>query len=146
MYRFHHSVEIVRLLEPTNWIEQLRCARASDDRFDVLGSARIRPEDLRPNLIEAKTETYGQGVKIMRNHWVQGSGYLLRYDWVERYGLLQPGQSWTAYCLDLALTGAMNGYLLPFIFVDHMDDPRSETHCFLQTKISSGEPRCRPSD
>ena len=154
VHRFHHSIENVRLTEPTNWmwsntdggfvskvdddcllptnwIERLRTVHALNENFGALGCSRLRPEDIVQASIEAKTESIN-GAEIFRNHWVQGSGYLLKREWIDRHGLLSEGQSWTEYCLDLALDGAINGFPLPLIFEDHMDDPRSE-HTLLKT-------------
>ncbi len=155
VHRFHHSQENVRLTAPTNWvwsegdgdyvskvdddcllpvdwIRRLRSAHESNGAFGAIGSSRLRPEDIDQELIDKKLETFDSGVQLFRNHWVQGSGYLLKRRWIERRGLLQPGESWTNYCIDLAFDGAINGFLYPLIFEDHMDDPRSE-HTLLRS-------------
>lgn len=149
VHRFHHSPANVGLREPTNWlwanadgdylskvdddcvldddwISRLRVAHESNVNFGVIGASRLRPDDIVPELVEAKLETFDGDVTLFRNHWLQGSGYLLKREWTERKGLLLEGQTWTNYCLSLAKSGAVNGFLYPFIFEDHMDDPRSE--------------------
>ena len=155
VHRFHHSEINVGLREPTNWvwregsgdfvskvdddcllptdwIARLRHAHASDDRFGAIGASRLRPEDLVPELIERKLAHFNDGTMLFRNHWVQGSGYLLKREWIRRLGPLADGQSWTSYCMALAFAGAINGFLYPLIFEDHMDDPRSE-HTLMRT-------------
>jgi len=146
VHRFRHSIENVGLVDPTNWlwsqadgdfvskvdddcllptdwIARLRHAHEKAE-LGAIGASRLLPEDIRPELVERKIEVHN-GVNLMRNHWVQGSGYLLRRRYVERGGPLVDGYGWTNYCLDLARDGAVNGFLYPFVFEDHMDDPRS---------------------
>ena len=155
VHRFHHSIENVRLTDPTNWmwaesngaflskvdddcllpvdwIKRLRHAHEGNDEFGAIGASRLREEDIIPEAFEKKLQNFGPGLDLFRNHWVQGSGYLLKRKWVDKHGLLKPDQSWTNYCLELALDGAINGFLYPLIFEDHMDDPRSE-HTLLHT-------------
>jgi hypothetical protein len=61
----------------------------------------------------------------MRNHWVQGSGYLAKREVVTRVGPIRDGESFTAWCIRAARLGYTNGWYYPFIAEDHMDDPRS---------------------
>ncbi len=147
VHRFHHSHDNVRLRPPTNWlwreadgellgkvdddciiepgwVERLRKAHASQD-FGVIGAWRFRPEDFRPDLAARKTVVYPDGHRLLRNLWVQGSGYLMPRDVVRELGPLRDRQSFTRYCIEVARTGRVNGWLLPFITEEHMDDPRS---------------------
>lgn len=146
--RFHHSRENVRLREPTNWLWQNSQARfvskvdddclvdprwldtfaaAHDDNpeFGVIGSWRHPAEDFREELAAAKIQQFRGGHSLMRNLWVQGSGYLMPRALVEVNGLLRPDESFTGYCMRLARAGAVNGFYYPFVPEDHMDDPRS---------------------
>lgn len=146
--RFHHSRENVRLRPPTNWLWESSTARyvskVDDDcivsrgwldlltqaceanpRFGVVGSWRHPPEDLDRSCAERRVVSYDGGHRLMRNLWVQGSGYVLNRQWVQRAGLLRDGESFTRYCIRLADSGAINGWYFPFVFEDHMDDPRS---------------------
>lgn len=148
VHRFHHSRENVRLTAPTNWlwsqadgdlvskvdddclpergwIERLRAAHAANPGFGAIGSWRFRDEDFVPRLAERKIAEFAGGVSLLRNHWVQGSGYLLPRAWVERGGPLGQGQSFPAYCIGLARRGAVNGWLFPFVREENLDDPRS---------------------
>jgi glycosyltransferase involved in cell wall biosynthesis len=151
---FHHSRENVGLTDPTNWvwtegsadfvskvdddcllpatwIDDLRAAHRSHGGLGAIGASRLRPEDIDHALLQRKIEQHGP-VSIVRNHWVQGSGYLLPRSVIDRHGVLDRGQSWTNYCMTLARAGVVNGFLYPLIFEDHMDDPRSE-HTLLRT-------------
>lgn len=146
--RFHHSRENVRLREPTNWLWDNSDARfvskvdddclvspgwldtfvaAHDDNpeFGVIGSWRHPDEDYRHDLAAAKIQQFRGGHSLMRNLWVQGSGYLMPRALVTANGLLQPDESFTGYCIRLARAGAVNGFYYPFVPEDHMDDPRS---------------------
>lgn len=146
--RFHHSPVNEKLRAPTNWLwhnsdaqyvskvdddclvspgwlETLRLAHESWDGFGVIGSWRHYPDEFLPDVGGRKLFTAPGGHQVMRNHWVQGSGYLARRSDVEAIGGLGPQDSFTDWCLRLAKAGKVNGFYHPFIFEDHMDDPRS---------------------
>ncbi|WP_223277626.1 glycosyltransferase [Janibacter sp. YB324] len=155
VHRFHHSRENVRLREPTSWLwsesdgrflskvdddclvtpgwlETFAAAHEANPQFGVVGSWRHPPEDMRPRAAERKIQTYAGGHQLMRNLWVQGSGYLMARSMVERGGLLGPDESFTHYCIRAARDGAVNGFYHPFVPEDHMDDPRSP-HTLIHT-------------
>lgn len=148
VHRYYHSRENVRLREPTSWLWSESAARfvskvdddclvthgwldvfaaAHDDNpgLGAVGSWRHPPEDFRPELATKKITQLAGGHRLMRNLWVQGSGYLLPRRLVERNGPLREDESFTGYCIRLARGGAVNGYYYPFVPEDHMDDPRS---------------------
>jgi Glycosyl transferase family 2 len=153
--RFHHSRENVRLRPPTSWlwsestamfvskvdddclvsagwIDTLANAHEENPQFGAIGSWRHPAEDFRLELAQRKIESFSGGHQLMRNLWVQGSGYLLPRALVARHGLLGVDESFTGYCIRLAAAGAVNGYYYPFIPEDHMDDPRSP-HSLIRT-------------
>jgi hypothetical protein len=156
VHRFHHSEENVSLREPTNWLWQeadgqfvskidddcivdpswpptLKAAHRDYDRFGVLGTWRFYDEDFLPEVAGRKIVEFPGGHRIMRNLWVQGSGYLVRREVVLAQGLLTEGVSFPAWCRHLeADTGLVNGWYFPFVHEEHMDDPRSP-HCLLRT-------------
>ena len=70
----------------------------------------------------------------MRNCWVEGSGYLMKKECIEKLGLLENGRSFPSYCIQLAKKGYVNGWYYPFLYQNHFDDPRSE---FSQLKSDS---------
>lgn len=148
VHRYHHSRENVKLREPTawlwsessarfvskvdddclvspGWLDTFAAAHDANPQLGIIGSWRHPPEDFRPQLAEHKIETLSGGHQIMRNLWVQGSGYVMDRALVERTGLLGPEESFTNYCIRTARHGAMNGFYYPFVPEDHMDDPRS---------------------
>lgn len=146
--RFYHSRENVRLRLPTNWmwsessadfvskvdddcivssgwIDMFSNACAANPSFGVIGSWRHLPEDFDLSPARNKIVSYHGGHQLMRNLWVQGSGYLLPRRWIQQVGLLADNESFAHYCIRLARSGAINGWYYPFVFEDHMDDPRS---------------------
>ncbi|WP_244242408.1 glycosyltransferase [Nocardioides seonyuensis] len=146
--RFHHSRENVRLREPTNWLwsgsdarfvskvdddclvspgwlDTFVAAHDANPEFGVIGSWRHPAEDFRPELAQRKIKEYAGGHSLMRNLWVQGSGYLMPRALTEAHGPLGPDESFTGYCIRAARAGAVNGFYHPFVPEDHMDDPRS---------------------
>jgi hypothetical protein len=146
--RFHHSEVNVRLRGPLTWLMQesraaylgkvdddclvspgwidtFVAAHEANPSFGVVGSWRHPDEDLIPELADAKTRTFAGGHTLMQNVWVQGSGFLLKRDWVDRVGVLQGDETFPRYCIKLAQAGAVNGWYRPFVREDHMDDPRS---------------------
>ena len=146
--RFHHSRENVRLRPPTNWmwsesradfvskvdddcivtdgwIDTFENAIRANPEFGVVGSWRNPPEDGDLSVARRKIMRFSGGHQLMRNLWVQGSGYLLARRWIQQSGLLRDDDSFTTYCIRLGRSGAINGWYYPFVFEDHMDDPRS---------------------
>ena len=147
LHRFHHSRENVRLVPPTNWLWQesdggllgkvdddclledgwttrLRAAHR-DHPFGVLGCWRFRPEDYRPDLAQRKLARFPGGHEVLQNLWVQGSGYLVPRAAVQACGPLAASDSFTRFCVRVAATGRVNGWLVPFVQEEHLDDPRS---------------------
>lgn len=155
LYRFHHSPQNVRLTGPTNWLfgnatgeylskvdddcivpvewdVRLRQAHADEPRFGVLGCWRFPDEDFLPELAEQKIREFNGGHKLLMNMWVEGSGYLMKGECVDRLGPLRDGQSFPDYCIEIGRRGWINGWLYPFLYQEHMDDPRAE-HSLLRT-------------
>lgn len=155
VYRFHHSLENKRLSEPTNWLwthakgnflskvdddclmplgwaDTLRRAHADIPQFGVIGCWRFPIEDFIPELAGKKIKRFQGGHHIMQNCWIEGSGYLMKRACIETNGVLRQGESFTRYCVRLALADWINGWYYPFLYQEHMDDPRS-AHSLLKT-------------
>jgi hypothetical protein len=153
--RFHHSPENVRLWEPTQWLwtesraslvgkvdddclpdpgwlRILAGAHADVRELGVVACWRFADEDYRPDLAEQKIRTLAGGHRILENLWVQGSGHLVKRRLIDEHGPLRRGQSFTQYCKLLARRGCVNGWYVPFVREEHMDDPRSP-HTLLHT-------------
>lgn len=112
-------------LEEPTWLETLRRAHDEVPQFGVIGAWRFPDEDSDPELMAPKLVDYPYGHRLLRNHWVQGSGYLAKRAVVDHVGPLAPGESFTRWCLRAARLGWINGWYHPFVREDHMDDPRS---------------------
>ena len=149
VYKFHHSVENVKLRDPTNWILQegdseyvskvdddclvpegwidvLTLAHEEEPSFGALGCWRFMPEDYDEAAAQKKIREFGGGHKVMCHPWVEGSGFLLKRTCVDRVGLLKPRESGiTDYLIRVALKGWTNGWYFPFLWQEHMDDPRA---------------------
>ena len=155
VHRFHHSEVNRRLTAPTNWLfsesrgefvskvdddclmpqgwaETLRRAHADEPRFGVLGCWRFPDEDFRREAAQRKISMHAGGHRILRNCWVEGSGYLMKRDCIAETGLLGEKTSFTNYCIELARRGWVNGWYFPFLYQEHMDDPCS-AHCELKS-------------
>jgi glycosyltransferase involved in cell wall biosynthesis len=155
LHRYHHSRENARLTLPTNWLygnargaylskvdddcivpEQwdVKLAQAHQDepRFGVLGCWRFPDEDFVPELAHRKIQTFGGGHRVLVNMWVEGSGYLMKRACVERLGLLHHRRTFSDYCIRIGCAGWINGWIYPFLYQEHMDDPRA-AHSALRT-------------
>ncbi len=110
---------------PFGWADTLRCAHTDVPEFGVIGCWRFPEEDFVPESANKKIEQFNGKHKLMQNCWVEGSGYLMKRQCLEVNGLLKPEQSFTDYCVKLAAKGWVNGWYYPFLYQEHMDDPRS---------------------
>ena len=147
-HQFHHSVDNVGLREPTNWlfnnakgdylskvdddcvvpidwIPKLRATHEAEPRIGVLGCWRFQTEDYVEELAKNKIVDYS-GHKVLRNAWVEGSGYLMKRECFDKQGPLGRDMSFSDYCIELARKGWVNGWSFPFLYQEHMDDPRAE--------------------
>lgn len=148
-HRFHHSEENVALRDPTNWFwseargaylskvdddcvvprdwtRLLRRAHEDEPRFGVIGCWRFQDEDFDPSLAERKIREFSGGHRLLVNLWVEGSGYLMKRACRDAVGPIGPKQSFTAWCIEVARRGWINGWVYPFLYQEHMDDPRAE--------------------
>jgi glycosyltransferase involved in cell wall biosynthesis len=147
-YKFYHSMENKKLREPTNWLwsrsnaeyfskvdddclmpygwaNTLRKAHKDNPNFGIIGCWRFPDEDFVRNKAEKKIVECNYYHRIMRNCWVEGSGYLMKRKCVDNLGLLRNGQSFTNYGIQLEKAGFINGWYYPFLYQEHFDDPRS---------------------
>jgi glycosyltransferase involved in cell wall biosynthesis len=148
VHKFHHSVENKKLREPTNWLwtnakgdfvckvdddcimpdgwaDTLRKAHADAPELGVVGCWRFPDEDFVPDSAHKKIASFAGGHRLMKNLWVEGSGYLMKRACLDRCGPLRDGESFTQYCVRVAAAGWVNGWYYPFLYQEHMDDPRS---------------------
>ncbi|MBW2361410.1 MAG: glycosyltransferase family 2 protein [Deltaproteobacteria bacterium] len=149
VHEFRHSVENVRLREPTNWFwsratgdylakvdddnlmpdgwgQTLRAAHEAEPRLGVIGCWSFRPEDHLPELAARKVRPLGGGHRLLQNCWVAGTGHLLKRRCIDEQGALADGQTFTNWCVQLAARGWIHGWYYPFLYMENMSDPRSE--------------------
>jgi GT2 family glycosyltransferase len=148
LHRVHHSPENKRLREPTNWFWSQSDApylgKVDDDSLvprgwtstlvdahdrapeaGLLACWHFYDDDFVPALAEPKIRELAPGCRVMRNCWVQGSGYVMKRAVVEQLGPLRDNETFSDYGVRAVLGGWTNGWLLPLIHLEHMDDPRS---------------------
>jgi len=108
------------------WDHALAAAHAVEERFGVLACWHFPREDFDDTLASPKIRAFSGGQRLMMNPWVQGSGVMLKRECVDALGPLEPHETgFTPYCKRAALAGWINGWVLPLVLIDHMDDPRS---------------------
>jgi len=155
-FRFYHSPENKKLQEPTNWFwtesegnfvgkvdddclvpyhwaDKLRQAHLDVPEFGVISCWHFFEEDFVPQLANRKIKEYACGHRLMQSCYVGGSGYLMKRACVDEMGLIRPKETFTPYCLRLAAHGWTNGWYYPFLYQEHMDDPRAP-HTMLKTE------------
>lgn len=147
-FKLHHSIENKKLKEPTNWLwthakgdflskvdddclmpygwaNVLRQAHIDVPEFGIIGCWSFPGEDFVPEFASKKTREFTGGHRLMQNCWTGGSGYLMKRACLEVNGLIRSAETFTDYCIRLAIKGWINGWYYPFLYQEHMDDPRS---------------------
>jgi GT2 family glycosyltransferase len=119
-------------LVPAGWCETLQKAHLDIPEAGILGCWHFRPEDFYEEMARKKIFRYGEH-RIMRNCWVGGSGYLMKRAVLNENGLIREKESFSDYCIRVAAKGFINGWYYPFLFQEHMDDPRAE-HTGIRTE------------
>lgn len=112
-------------LVPNNWIEVLTKAHSDIKKAGVLGCWRFLDSDFMEDVAMQKICKYGSH-QIMRNCWVEGSGYLMKRTLIDQIGILKEKDTFTSYCIKAAMKGYINGWYFPFLYQEHMDDPMAE--------------------
>lgn len=147
IYRYQYSRENVGLSQPQNWIwshsDAWLIGKVDDDilvtrefiltlkeyhhinpRFGVLSAWNYGPDDFDPTLAQKKIIRFGHK-DLLQHSWVGGGSYLMKRQCVRSAGLLPEGASFPKYCTKLAWRGWINGWPVPLVLADHMDDPCS---------------------
>jgi hypothetical protein len=107
------------------WAAILREAHRAVPELGAIGCWRFRPEDFQPALVAPKLETLAGGHRILRSCWVEGTGFLMKRECAEALGVVPGGMGFPTYCMHLAAAGWIHGWYYPFVYQEHMDDPRS---------------------
>jgi GT2 family glycosyltransferase len=111
-------------LMPDNWVETLEQALSDIPAAGILGAWMFPEEDFVEELAVKKIQTFGPH-RLLRNCWLGGAGYLMKREVINKIGILREDESFTGYCIRAAAAGFINGWYFPFLYMDHMDDPRS---------------------
>lgn len=111
-------------LVPHGWIDALRQAHQDVPELGVVSCWPFLKDDFVPELAAGKISRLGKH-QVLLNHWVGGSGYLMKRRLFKDLGALGEREAFTGYCLRAAGRGWVNGWYYPFLLMDHMDDPRS---------------------
>jgi len=112
-------------LVPYSWARLLREAHEENPEFGVVACWHFLEEDFVPKLASKKIQEFAGAHKLMRNCWVGGSGYLMKRKCIQHGGRLQTSDGFTSCCIRLARLGWVNGWYYPFLYQEHLDDPRS---------------------
>lgn len=119
-------------LMPPKWCEILEKAHNDMPHAGILGCWRFLPEDF--NLSKASRKIYAYGPHmVMRNCWVEGSGYLMKRSIIDNIGTLRQNETFTDFCIRASAKGFINGWYYPFLYQEHMDDPRAR-HTGIKTE------------
>lgn len=121
-------------LVPEGWLTRLARAHMRTDRIGTLGAFHFMPEDVESALLE-KRRLEIDGVELMPDTHISGCCYLMKRRVQRETGLITvyPNRrilGFPEYQERIRRAGYVNGYLLPLLFVESMDDPRSK-HCLL---------------
>lgn len=111
-------------LVPADWSKVLERAHADIPEAGILGCWRFPPEDFNPEKAEKKIAAFGNH-QIMRNCWIEGSGYLMKREVIQKIGFIKQKETFTDFCLRAASKGYIVGWYYPFLYQEHMDDPRA---------------------
>ena len=116
-------------LVPDGWLQTTTSVLTANPGLGAVAGWHYPESDFDPDLAAHKIRDLEAGYQLMQNPWVQGSGFVISRAWLDQAGPLCEDESWTQYARRLARLGSINGWLLPLILIDHMDDPRSPNTC-----------------
>ena len=105
------------------WLATMVELHGRGDRFGALCAWHYAPDDFDEALAAPKIEEI-DGVRILRNLWTAGSGYVMARALVDECEAIREGESWHGFCLRASGHGWISGWPVPLILQDHLDDPR----------------------
>jgi len=109
-----------------DWGAALREAHEDVDEFGVIACWHFPFQDYEPEIARRKIRTFERGRQLLVNAWVQGSGVAFKRRCADVAGpVSNRSGGFTGFCRRIALAGWTNGWPLPLVPIDHMDDPRS---------------------
>lgn len=148
VHEYRHSPENVRLREPTNWFwrasdgdylgkvdddclvppgwaDTLRRAHAAAPELGIACCWPFLEEDFIPHLAHPKIVAIAPGHQVLRNPWVNGSGYLMKRACQQQTGYIGEREAFYHFCIRASIAGWLHGWYYPFLYLVHMEDPRS---------------------
>lgn len=147
-FEYYHSHDNLKLTAPTNWLwnnsnasffskvdddclvpygwaNTLLKAHVDIPKLGIISCWHFCEEDFIYEIAIKKIQSFSGNHKIMRNCWVGGSGYILKRECFDLLGPLKKEQSFTQYCIEIAKKKYIIGWYYPFLYQEHLDDPRS---------------------
>jgi len=106
------------------WTRPLAQAHADIPELGIIGCWHFFPEDFHYERAKHKIQRFGRH-QVLRHPWTGGGAGLVKLKTIRECGPLQSSAT-TAYWIQMALRGYINGFYFPLIFVEHLDDPRSK--------------------
>ena len=114
------------------WLEPLVRAHSDIPRFGMVGCWHFSPDDFDQERAAHKLQTI-EGHTIFRHPWTGGGAGLVKSSAVRQFPPLKTGAT-TVLWMQMAWKGYVNGFYFPLLYVEHMDDIRSE-HCALARRF-----------
>jgi glycosyltransferase involved in cell wall biosynthesis len=114
-------------------------ARALDDVPELggVGCWTFMAEDFDADLARHKLRRFGEHT-VVAHPYLGGSAFLTRRADFTRFGPVSEPGLFPRYWIRAAAAGRVNGWYLPLVLVEHMDDPRSP-HCLLREPLDPRE-------
>ena len=105
------------------WTRTLAQAHADIDDLGVVACWHFFEDDFDEVRAGDKIQTFGPH-HIFRHPWTCGTGLLIKNRTYQQMGPIE-SKAMTKYWLNMASAGYINGFYYPFVYQEHMDDPKS---------------------
>jgi glycosyltransferase involved in cell wall biosynthesis len=115
------------------WTRILAQAHNDIPNLGVVACWHYPPEDFDYMRARHKIQTFGKH-QILRHPWTCGTGLLIKRSAYSKLGPII-GRGTTGFWIKLARNGYINGFYYPFVYQEHMDDPKSK-HSHLKDEDS----------
>jgi glycosyltransferase involved in cell wall biosynthesis len=116
------------ILAEHGWMLRLAKMLVEHPELGLIGGWPMMPSDWNESLAQHKIVQLGQQ-RIFRNGWVAGGIFLGRIKVLKQYTSNDPkARGVPLKQLQMTKDGFINGFPIPILFAEHLDDPRSP-HC-----------------
>jgi len=112
------------LMVTPGWTRLLAKAHCDIPELGMVGCWHFFPDDFDYERAKHKIQTFGSH-RVLRHPWTGGGAGLVKLKTVQEFGLLK-SSSTSYYWLEMARKGYVNGFYFPLIYVEHLDDPKSQ--------------------